>query len=105
MSTKLEIPVRLRNLTYDDIVENLRHVCFGHYHLPNPNDMHTTVNTPTAFEKWKLHLLFKYPNASVIFNPAGPWFSRILILDNSFNYDKAIYIKSKSNILRAEGIV
>lgn len=101
MNTKLEKPIRLRNLTYENIVENLSHVSFGNYHLPNPNNSGTSVNNETSFEHWKNRMILRYPNAEVELIPNESWSSRVQVIDRSFQYDQSIFVKSKLNILNA----
>lgn len=99
MNANLNNQIKLQNLTYDDIVQNLSHVCFGTYHLPNNTDISTTVNNPGAFEMWKSRILLKYPLATVSFDPQGIWSRRVIINDPSFIYDKRMFILSKSEVL------
>lgn len=95
MNANLENSIRLKNLTFSDIVQNLSHVSLGDYYLPNSSDHCTTVNNEAAFENWKSKILLRYPNAGVQFDPKAIWSKRVQIIDKSFQYDKTMFIQCK----------
>ncbi|WP_433863216.1 hypothetical protein [Sphingobacterium thalpophilum] len=97
MTTKLENSIRLKNLTFSDIVQNLSHVSLGNYYLPNSNDECTTVNNEASFENWKSKTLLRYPNAQVLFDSKAIWSKRVQIVDNGFQYDKKMFLQCKAN--------
>ncbi|MEN5085467.1 hypothetical protein ABE426_03240 [Sphingobacterium faecium] len=99
MSTKVVNPFRLKNLTYGDIVQNLSHVSFGNYHLPNPNGSFSTVNNEISFENWKMSMLLRYPNAELQFDCSAVWSKKITIIDRSFQYDHDIHLSCKQSVL------
>lgn len=99
MSTNLENPIRLQNLTYSDLIENLGHVCFGNYHLPENDDSVTTVNNEYSFDRWKQRLMYRYPKAIVLFDSKAIWSRRVSVIDQTFEYDKQMFSKIKAGIL------
>jgi len=103
MNTNLTNQIELRKLTFGDLVQNLGHGSFGNYYLPTPSDLCTTVNGEVAFEAWKSKTLLKYPKATVTLNPNAPWYAKIKMNDQAFNYDQQIYIATKARILQSEG--
>jgi len=105
MNTNLKNPIRLKNLSYSDVCTNLSHVCFGNYHLPTASDESFAVNNEHAFLIWKQKMMLKYPNAHIEFNPRGHWFERIKIVDQSYQYDKAIYVNSKYQFTNTKGVI
>lgn len=105
MSANLKKTIRLKDLNYGDIVQNLSHVCFGSYHLPNNDDSCTTVNNETSFIYWKRRMATRYPNALISFDPNAMWSRRILLEDSQFNYDKEIFMCCKASVLAEGGSV
>lgn len=97
MNANLENSIRLKNLTFSDVVQNLSHVSFGDYYLPNSSDQCTTVNNEAAFENWKSKTLLRYPNAEVQFDPKAIWSKRLQVIDKSFQYDKSIFTQRKQS--------
>lgn len=95
MNTNLKNLFKLRNLTYSDLVNNLRVVCGGVYQLPNASDETTSVNNESSFNYWKNKMLLKYPNADVAIDSKNDWFDRVKIIDSSYEYDKRIYVSAK----------
>ena len=98
--TNLENSIRLKNLTFSDIVQNLSHVSLGDYYLPNSSDQCTTVNNEASFENWKSNTLLRYPNAEVSFDPKAIWSKRVQIVDKAFQYDKTIFAQRKQSNVR-----
>lgn len=94
MDANVNNSVKLKNLTYSDVVENLSHVCFGSYHLPENDGTCTTVNNESAFEYWKHRMLLRYPNAEVHFDVQAVWSSRVLIEDKTFIYDRSVFSRA-----------
>lgn len=103
MNTKLKNELKLRNLTYADLVSNLSQVCPRSYSLPNSDDSCTMSNNEVSFEAWKQKMLLKYPTATVTLDPHAAWYDRVKINDNSYLYDKQMFIAAKAESLMMEG--
>ncbi|TDQ79526.1 hypothetical protein [Sphingobacterium yanglingense] len=104
MNTNVTKPISLQKLTYSDIVQNLGHVSFGNYYLPENDDSCTTVNNEYSFERWKSRIACRYPNAVVELNPEGSWSKRVILIDKSFDYDKNLLTGIKSQIAYEDSI-
>jgi len=99
--TNLDNLIRLKNLNYADLVNNLCSVCRGSYNLPTDKDELTTVNNEISFKSWKDKLLLKYPNANVKINSLNRWYDRVKIVDPAFSYEKSIYMKCKNIMIQS----
>lgn len=102
MNANVKKSIRLNNLTYCDLVQNLSHVCFGVYHLPNNDDTCTAVNNELSFVNWKNRMICRYPDAVISFDEKATWSRKVVVNDPKFEYDKTIFVAIKSEYLKHE---
>lgn len=104
MIANVKKSIRLNNLTYGDLIENLSHVCYGVYHLPNNDDTCTAINNELSFINWKNRMMCRYPNAAISFDENATWSRKIMVVDKTFEYDKTIFLAIKSEYIKSESV-